>query len=55
MASRKFVSGSDVPALQGDQQRDLEALRDYVYRLAEQIGYELRQIREELDGGKGGA
>lgn len=54
MASRKFVSGSDVPALSGDQERDLAALRDYVYRMAEQVGYELRQMREELEAAKGG-
>lgn len=44
MDNRRFVSGSDVPELSGNTERDLQELRDYLVMLANELQYRLGRL-----------
>lgn len=50
MANRKYTSGSDVPELTGKTDRDVQEMHDYLYLLANELGYRLGRIEQILAG-----
>jgi transcriptional regulator with AAA-type ATPase domain len=48
MAQRNFIAGSEVPSLTNRVEEDLPAMQEYLYKMVEQLRFELQQRDESI-------